>query len=1435
MFQWSSFSIVAVAVLTSVLCEGQFSICQYDQLVLGEIPSVSPKSFQQIPDFVPVNSTVVTFHSPLSSENISNTQECILQVRGSGIIQMNVSTFDLGGQDPCNPSVEHISISFYQHYMDRLWNGYPVTRVEANRGYTDTVRWCGQSYSTRLETRQRMIIRYFAGPETMRGKGFSISFSQVNHFTCGHGEESVGEQPMYIFSPGYPAVYDNNMDNLGHPCNWQLKGLHRRSLLLETERFSLEPHNACSYDFLQINGDKYCGDHRIQIQSKRDIFNIAFFSDRSKQFDGFVLKIVEMPEDVAPCKHHVTASTSPVSLQLPSLSPGQFYAIDCWWLLDAGKDDHVVLLENTRFHTTASCTEFELRIYDGQNQTQATRILSSCAPVEMFHTVRSSSRYLYMDVGIRVTGSTVTTIDVVYMVTSQHRDAVPRLLYAGFAESLVWINLVSWNDLGLLVRGGEEDVGNYSTCLQLSLKEFPSYTTSLSVSDYFYVFSGWNESFAELGKACGRSSSELLISRGSKMYIVVRQNLNTTRQHVWLNYQLRSGHYCEPDMVLLRSFGNVNRTLRSDVAYTSVVPSHMSPSVHYANNAVCRWLILPQDHTSFVQATTTYSSLWKYHCVDNVTAYDYQVASGSRSKLLEWCGSELPVIMSSKGNSLLLQFATDATNTSVGFSVNYSSVLLVNRCPSMAVVKAERTRQFLSSPNYPFNYPNGLDCRWRIEARRGVIKLTLLDVFISPEGTVCSLADFLVVYDGWDRSGRILADLCSNKTGSAEMTSTGTYMLVHFHSNSGGTARGFRLQYETTDDSNLVHCNGQVFVTNDEDREVTSPYHPQPYPGNTDCYWIVRGPLTHVVMLEVIAMDLPCDSPVILYDGSSDNSLMMASLCGTRYQRQYVTSQKSLYIRFRSTSNNGHHGFKFRLRSWKSDGACTGSVAHLMAYSNKRFITSPGYPANYPPNSDCNWRIESTNRNMSVLVEIEDAQFEESVSCLRDSLTVYDGYGMGSKEIGKYCGDNSASFLSSETYLYLHFVSDDRIAYKGFRLSYKMVHHRPSPTTPVPGHDLSSDSGVIIGGVMGGVAFLITGITLFLCCLGRCRRSRSSSQAEQTSGRQRAGSTVFVMNPVIVNQMAPPPPYPGLTNTSFVGDDRPPAYPEAAMSFLPHLDAPPSYSEAMLESHPPSPGTPTGRGHHSSPPRQGEESGHDSLAQNHADSVESSRESGFFRDGHDADGDYQNVLSATSREPPAQRWPQGAPYTQHREGQRGSPQERQQSLLSGQAGGQAAPRSPPPQPPPSSQPPPPQHRRQPRNRTSRPQPPPAYQPRSPGNPASHSLPPHRPPPPPPPPPGPPPPSLQRWSCSSRPAQGRASPAPPTQQHPDPETAAAPSQGLPPQAEPPSPPEDPQRCSVAPGEDPQRCLSSANSDGDQESSSYDRAIRLDSFEDIGTSV
>lgn len=1087
-----------------------------------------------------------TYLTTPTKEADTEDEECSVQVRHNEsnnsrftILRLKVINFKLAGQDPCDPTQEHLKIVF------------GLSSAEES-----TLMWCGGSYAPVLETRQFMRLTYVRG---LRGPGFNISFSLAGRF-CDGGEVNllVDAEPKYLYSPGYPNSYD-----LSSICVWSVTHANRQLVLVDSLKFALEYHTQCNYDYMSVDDNKFCGDQRVYTTSKRTTnTTILFVADHSEVYDGFVLRLVELPEGNAACTTTVLATTTPKTLRVPSLPQGTG-GINCYWLVDAGSDDKVIFLDTKRFYTTATCHDFQLSVYNGDNANRSTeRIVTGCAPQQMFQSIRSSGRYLYLDIDL--INYAQINVDVEFTVTSSLRDAPPRVMYAGFAYSYVWMDLTAPEGLGILLRGTEDRSDNYSTCIHLSIAgpgrlQNPG---SVNISDYIFAYSGWNETFMELGTACGQNRQEV-ISYGSKIFVKARQLGRAREWHsIWLRYSLE--RFCTPSSLELQA-SRSPQTLTSDRL-----------PLDYPNNEYCRWVINPQYQEDSALIEVVSSQLFPDFCRDNVTVYEYGVG-GMEKKLAGWCATQTPIIMGYAGGKLLVEFSSDAKLTDSGFTLFYSSVSMRNKCPTMTSIIASESKKNLSSPNYPFDYPNNLDCKWRITASIGVVEIKLLYLSIAQQAQPCALHDYLVIYDGPDVSGPVLVDLCGNGFIKDTFISTSISVLVHFRTDSETTSPGFQLQYSSTSNVDRFKCNKHLYVKDGESESISSPYYPNPYPQDTSCYWQVSAAVGRVVVLEVIDTDLPlCLDSVKVYDGDSANSPLLGKICNTNDQPRLTSSQQFMYITFTSTTPGTYKGFSFRLKSGQESLRCDGRVISLLAFPISGSISSPNYPRNYPSNANCKWRLESAYNNMTISLQFDDALLESSSICNFDSVSVYDGYDDRSPRLGRICADYTGVFLGSNRFLYVQFTSDSSSEYRGFHATY----------TAVPANELlantdttksTNNTGAVVGGVLGGAVVLLVGFTLFLCYLKRSRRQRaqgSSPQRRRSHHNSDHNSTVYFMSPVIVNQMAPPP-YPGLSNPAF--DDVPAGYnlPPSLAFFAPppvysEVETPPPYCDTMILSHPPS-------------------------------------------------------------------------------------------------------------------------------------------------------------------------------------------------------------------------------------------------------------------------
>ena len=80
----------------------------------------------------------------------------------------------------------------------------------------------------------------------------------------------------------------------------------------------------------------------------------------------------------------------------------------------------------------------------------------------------------------------------------------------------------------------------------------------------------------------------------------------------------------------------------------------------------------------------------------------------------------------------------------------------------------------------------------------------------------------------------------------------------------------------------------------------------------------------------------------------------MGKFCGAQLpgnNGSVVSTHNALYLVFSSDASYAHDGFKLRWNT--SDPVCGGRIEGATHGS----INSPGYPANYPPERDCEWTV----------------------------------------------------------------------------------------------------------------------------------------------------------------------------------------------------------------------------------------------------------------------------------------------------------------------------------------------------------------------------------------------------------------------------------------------------------------------------------------------
>uniref|UniRef100_A0A914W328 Uncharacterized protein n=1 Tax=Plectus sambesii TaxID=2011161 RepID=A0A914W328_9BILA len=139
----------------------------------------------------------------------------------------------------------------------------------------------------------------------------------------------------------------------------------------------------------------------------------------------------------------------------------------------------------------------------------------------------------------------------------------------------------------------------------------------------------------------------------------------------------------------------------------------------------------------------------------------------------------------SSGNSMALFFHTDSTNTFRGWHANWAAISLNESfCPNG---QQSGYTGPLTSPNYPNNYDNRLDCLYRITSTSKLARIRITFDYFYTE----SCCDKLTLYDGPTIHSPQIKTLSGTMPGGTNYTSTGYVMTLLFHTDYSVNYKGF--------------------------------------------------------------------------------------------------------------------------------------------------------------------------------------------------------------------------------------------------------------------------------------------------------------------------------------------------------------------------------------------------------------------------------------------------------------------------------------------------------------------------------------------------------------------------------------------------------------------------------------------------------------------
>ncbi|XP_025101604.1 deleted in malignant brain tumors 1 protein-like [Pomacea canaliculata] len=222
--------------------------------------------------------------------------------------------------------------------------------------------------------------------------------------------------------------------------------------------------------------------------------------------------------------------------------------------------------------------------------------------------------------------------------------------------------------------------------------------------------------------------------------------------------------------------------------YSMTSPNY--PSSYY-NNANCRRVInAPSGYV--VKVTVRNAMMEQGH--DYVQLFDGP--SEARPSLARFSSMPSPTVYYTSGQSMYIKFFTDRSVVSSGFRLTYEVVRQLSVPSSVCSVNPPtlfanpRQVGFLTSPNYPSQYGNNINCRRVIAAPAGyVIKVTILNLSLELNYDYVDLLDG--ISDSCSRLGRFYS-----MPSVRVYFSSGRYMSIRFFTDGSVTNSGFRLKYK---------------------------------------------------------------------------------------------------------------------------------------------------------------------------------------------------------------------------------------------------------------------------------------------------------------------------------------------------------------------------------------------------------------------------------------------------------------------------------------------------------------------------------------------------------------------------------------------------------------------------------------------------------------
>jgi len=323
---------------------------------------------------------------------------------------------------------------------------------------------------------------------------------------------------------------------------------------------------------------------------------------------------------------------------------------------------------------------------------------------------------------------------------------------------------------------------------------------------------------------------------------------------------------------------------------------------HYQENQSCSWLISP-DESGITNIQFWLTQLQTEEEMDIVSVYDG--ATTSDPLLGQYSGEEIPPMLVSSGNEILIVFETDNAISDQGWQAEYLAYSGAF-CNDLSQFNA-LSENYFTDASGPYHYIDLSDCGWLINPQDNSLD-SISSVNLHFHWMALEQGDTLFVHDGANNTAPLLGKYYGLDIPDT-IHSTGNLMYMNFISDELMNADGWAAGYT----SNLpVYCNDTIPYT-EKTGIISDGSGDKNYVSNTNCYWQIETENTELMTFEFLEFDIEYGYDQLkFYDASTTPPVLFATFWGHNLPPLITMHTDKVLISFVSDESVEFDGWKIK-------------------------------------------------------------------------------------------------------------------------------------------------------------------------------------------------------------------------------------------------------------------------------------------------------------------------------------------------------------------------------------------------------------------------------------------------------------------------------------------------------------------------------------------